>query len=86
MQTSDAHVPSLDRVQLTLNVDIAYAISRMKVLERLPGNPIGINYRWFFGRLFDSDNRVYSRAAVSAPPVIGAGMFNADLGAGVASR
>jgi ribosomal protein S18 acetylase RimI-like enzyme len=46
MQTSDAHAPSLDRVQLTLDVDIAYTISRMKVLERLPGNPIGINYRW----------------------------------------
>jgi ribosomal protein S18 acetylase RimI-like enzyme len=40
------NVPSLDRVQPTLNVDIAYTISRMKVLERLPGNPIGINYRW----------------------------------------
>ena len=46
MQTSDAVVPSLDRMQRTLAVDISYTISRMKVLERLPGNPIGINYRW----------------------------------------
>jgi ribosomal protein S18 acetylase RimI-like enzyme len=46
MQTSDAVVPSLDRIQRTLAVDISYTISRMEVLERLPGNPIGINYKW----------------------------------------
>src|SRR5580704_14710399 len=46
MQTSDATVPSLERMQRTLAVDISYAISRMKVLERLPGNPISIHYRW----------------------------------------
>jgi ribosomal protein S18 acetylase RimI-like enzyme len=46
MQSSDAAVPSLDRMQRTLAVDISYTVSRMKVLERLPGNPIGINYRW----------------------------------------
>jgi len=39
-------VPSLDIVQRTLAVDVSYTISRMRVLERLPGNPIGINYRW----------------------------------------
>jgi hypothetical protein len=33
-------------MQRTLAVDISYTISRMKVLERLPGNPININYRW----------------------------------------
>jgi hypothetical protein len=36
----------MDRVQRTLAADIAYTISRMKVLQRLPGNPIGIGYRW----------------------------------------
>ena len=46
MRASGTSVPSLDRVQRTLAVDIAYTISRMKVLERLPGNPIDINYRW----------------------------------------
>ena len=46
MQTSDAVVSSLERMQRTLAVDISYTISRMKVLERLPGNPIGIHYRW----------------------------------------
>lgn len=39
-------VPSLYHVQRTLAADIAYTISRMKVLERLPGNPIGIDYLW----------------------------------------
>ena len=39
-------IPSLEVVQRTLSADIAYTISRMKVLERLPGNPIAIAYRW----------------------------------------
>ena len=39
-------IPSLEIVQRTLSADIAYTISRMKVLERLPGNPIAIAYRW----------------------------------------
>jgi ribosomal protein S18 acetylase RimI-like enzyme len=43
---SDTLAPSLDRIRRTLAADISYTISRMKVLERLPGNPIGINYRW----------------------------------------
>jgi ribosomal protein S18 acetylase RimI-like enzyme len=46
MQTRSERVPSLDRVQRILAVDISYTISRMQVLERLPGNPIGIRYRW----------------------------------------
>jgi GNAT superfamily N-acetyltransferase len=46
MQTSGESVPSLDRVQRILAVDVSYTISRMNVLERLPGNPIGIRYRW----------------------------------------
>jgi len=40
-------IPSLDNVRRTLAADVSYTISRMKVLERLPGNPIGIGYRWF---------------------------------------
>jgi hypothetical protein len=46
MQAGSGTVPSLDLVQRTLAVDISYTVSRMGVLERLPGNPIGINYRW----------------------------------------
>jgi hypothetical protein len=33
---------ALQIVRRTLEADIAYTISRMKVLERLAGNPIGI--------------------------------------------
>jgi ribosomal protein S18 acetylase RimI-like enzyme len=40
-------IPSVDLVQRTLAADISYTVSRMKVLERIPGNPIGIAYRWF---------------------------------------
>jgi GNAT superfamily N-acetyltransferase len=46
MPASGEMVPSLSRVERTLAADISYTISRMKVLERLPGNPIGIGYRW----------------------------------------
>jgi ribosomal protein S18 acetylase RimI-like enzyme len=42
----DAIAASLERVERTLAVDISYTLSRMKVLERLPGNPLTINYRW----------------------------------------
>ncbi len=38
-------LPSLERIDRTLAVDISYVMSRMKVLERLPGNPLGIAYR-----------------------------------------
>jgi ribosomal protein S18 acetylase RimI-like enzyme len=39
-------LPSPDLVRRTLAVDMAYTISRMQVLERIPGNPIRIAYRW----------------------------------------
>jgi hypothetical protein len=42
MSRSARLIPSLDLVQRTLLTDVAYTISRMNVLERLPGNPIGI--------------------------------------------
>jgi GNAT superfamily N-acetyltransferase len=45
MNRSQCLVPSLDLVQRTLATDVAYTTSRMKVLERLPGNPISIAYR-----------------------------------------
>src|SRR5262245_20785758 len=41
----DQLLPSRDLVSRTLAVDIAYTISRMQVLERIPGNPIQIAYR-----------------------------------------
>jgi hypothetical protein len=45
MSRSERLISSLDLVERTLSTDVAYTISRMKVLERLPGNPIGIDYR-----------------------------------------
>jgi GNAT superfamily N-acetyltransferase len=39
-------VPSRETIDRTLAADIAYTMSRMQVLERLPGNPIGISFRW----------------------------------------
>lgn len=44
---SDDLIPSVDIIRRTLATDISYTISRMKVLERIAGNPIGIAYRWF---------------------------------------
>ena len=46
MSMSDTLIPSLDLVHRTLTADISSTISRTKVLERIPGNPIGIAYRW----------------------------------------
>lgn len=40
-------IPSVHILQRTLATDISYTVSRMKVLEAIPGNPIGIAYRWF---------------------------------------
>jgi len=44
---SETLIPSIDVLQRTLATDISYTVSRMKVLEGIPGNPIGIAYRWF---------------------------------------
>jgi len=43
---SHSLIPSLDIVRRTLAAEISYTISRMQVLERLPGNPLAIAYRW----------------------------------------
>jgi ribosomal protein S18 acetylase RimI-like enzyme len=38
-------LPSLQLIERVLATDASYTISRMRVLERIPGNPIGIGYR-----------------------------------------
>jgi GNAT superfamily N-acetyltransferase len=38
-------LPSIGLIERILAADISYTISRMRVLERIPGNPIGIGYR-----------------------------------------
>jgi GNAT superfamily N-acetyltransferase len=42
-------VPSLRLIRRTLECEIAYTISRMGVLERIPGNPVGIAFRHLEG-------------------------------------
>jgi ribosomal protein S18 acetylase RimI-like enzyme len=66
MQTSEI-VPCLDRVQRILAVDISYTISRMKVLERLLGNPIEIGYRWVDETAVALMSRLPSFARVIGP-------------------
>ena len=38
-------VPSADLIRRTIDAEASYALSRMRVLERIDGNPIGIAYR-----------------------------------------
>ena len=38
-------IPSLDLIRRTVNAEAAYTLSRLQVLERLPGNPVGVAYR-----------------------------------------
>ena len=40
-----ALVPSAELIRRSLEIEAAYTLSRMRVLERLPGNPVGIAYR-----------------------------------------
>ena len=42
-------IPSLRVIRRTLECEIAYTLSRMAVLERIPGNPVGIAYRQLEG-------------------------------------
>jgi GNAT superfamily N-acetyltransferase len=46
MSTAHRLLPSLRLVERSLAADVSYTVSRMRVLERIPGNPIGIGYRW----------------------------------------
>jgi ribosomal protein S18 acetylase RimI-like enzyme len=39
--------PSLDLVRRTLEIEAAYTLARLQVLERIPGNPVGVAYRQF---------------------------------------
>jgi GNAT superfamily N-acetyltransferase len=43
--TENRLLPSVQLIERVLAADAAYTISRMRVLERIPGNPIGIGYR-----------------------------------------
>jgi hypothetical protein len=38
-------IPSLRLIRRTLEIETAYTLSRLQVLERMPGNPVGVAYR-----------------------------------------
>ena len=38
-------ITSLETVERVIDADVAYTLARMQILERIPGNPIGIAYR-----------------------------------------
>jgi Acetyltransferase (GNAT) domain len=40
-------LPSLDLIRRVTKTALAYTLARMQILERIPGNPIGISYRPF---------------------------------------
>lgn len=40
-------LPSVALLRRTIDIDIAYTLTRLRVLERLEGNPVGIAYRRF---------------------------------------
>jgi GNAT superfamily N-acetyltransferase len=42
-------IPTLRLVRRTVESEIAYTVSRMRVLERLPDNPVGIGFRHLEG-------------------------------------
>jgi ribosomal protein S18 acetylase RimI-like enzyme len=43
--TENRLLPSIGLIERVLAADVSYTMSRMRVLERIPGNPIGIGYR-----------------------------------------
>jgi GNAT superfamily N-acetyltransferase len=51
MASPSAPLASLDLIRRAIEIDIAYTISRLQVLERLPNNPIGIAYRHIDDRI-----------------------------------
>jgi GNAT superfamily N-acetyltransferase len=44
-------IASRETIDRVIKADVAYTIARLQVLERLPGNPIGIAYRRIDGRI-----------------------------------
>src|ERR1700681_2650920 len=44
-------IASRDLIDRIIEVDAAYTILRLQVLERIPGNPIGVAYRRIEGRI-----------------------------------
>jgi hypothetical protein len=45
MESATRLLPSPDLIDRTLRIENSYTVSRMKVLESIPGNPVGIQFR-----------------------------------------
>jgi len=45
MGTATNLIPSIDLVHRVLDAEASYTLSRLEILERLPGNPIGVAHR-----------------------------------------
>ena len=65
--TENRLLPSIRLIERVLAVDASYTMSRMRVLERIPGNPIGIGYR----RIDDQAVALVARFPPSFRRVIG---------------
>jgi len=51
MASPPAPLGSLELIHRAIKVDVAYTISRLQVLERLPNNPVGVACRRIDGRI-----------------------------------
>ena len=51
MASPPAPIAAPELIQRTIAIDVAYTISRLQVLERLPDNPVGVAYRQIDGRI-----------------------------------
>jgi GNAT superfamily N-acetyltransferase len=65
--TENRLLPSIRLIERVLAADVSYTMSRMRVLERIPGNPIGIGYR----RIDDQAVALVARFLPSFTRVIG---------------
>jgi ribosomal protein S18 acetylase RimI-like enzyme len=45
MESAGGLLPSPDLIDRTLRIENSYTVSRMRVLESIPGNPVGIQFR-----------------------------------------
>jgi hypothetical protein len=45
MAATESLLPSPDLIDRTLRIENSYTVSRMRLLESIPGNPVGIQFR-----------------------------------------
>jgi GNAT superfamily N-acetyltransferase len=72
---TDPLVPSADMVKRVVRTECQYTLSRLRVLERLPGNPVGVEYKQF-GEAFCLSARHLPNSSFNR--VVGLGDEHAD--------